>query len=202
MAALPEVLRRWATSEAKKKAASGAAGEAAPPPGRGGGGEAEGAGPASGGAAAGAGGDGGASDRAGRGEEAGPSYQRVLGRVPGLLRGLAREVRAVLLPQEQYAEMLQSHAVERGDRPVEDEGSRRTELVAARVHVPRWRRLMDEMRAQAETNETVQAVLRGLEERRGQLQDKWETSDNPMVHRIQDMTEGLWSESEYASAMR
>ena len=34
------------------------------------------------------------------------------------------------------------------------------------------------------------------------LREKWETSDNPMVHRIQDMTDSMFRETETAQAMR
>jgi import inner membrane translocase subunit TIM44 len=34
------------------------------------------------------------------------------------------------------------------------------------------------------------------------MRERWETSDNPMVHRIQDMQEGMFTETEQAEAYR
>jgi import inner membrane translocase subunit TIM44 len=58
---------------------------------------------------------------------------------------------------------------------------------------------------------TVFSKLQGLkrtpvykkgEEALEDMRERWETSDNPMVHRIQDMQENLWSETEQAEAYR
>ena len=58
---------------------------------------------------------------------------------------------------------------------------------------------------------TVFSKLEGLkqtpvykkgEEALEDMRERWETSDNPMVHRIQDMQEGLFTETEQAEAYR
>ena len=58
---------------------------------------------------------------------------------------------------------------------------------------------------------SVFAKLQGLkqtgaykkgEEALEDMRERWETSDSPLVHRIQDMQEGLWTETEQAEAYR
>lgn len=46
---------------------------------------------------------------------------------------------------------------------------------------------------------TTGAYKKG-EEALEDLRERWETSDSPIVHRIQDMQEGMWTESEQAEA--
>lgn len=81
-------------------------------------------------------GSGSSGSRTETGSQAETSYQKVVSSIPKALRGLASEIKAVLMPQDKYE--LQSHAIERDDRPPADPNAP-TDLVVSKTkhEVPR-----------------------------------------------------------------
>lgn len=61
---------------------------------------------------------------------------------------------------------------------------------------------MDELRQQATGHEAVQRVVKRIQDKREELQDRWETSDSAVVERINALAEDLLSDSTRATAMR
>jgi len=144
-------------------------------------------------------------ERSDAGAKAGPSSgeaESFAARAQRALRTLQHEVKAVLMPQDQYE--LESHRVERGDRPPEDPDAPTALAVSQRrAQQPRWQKMMDDLRDQVEGNETVRKVMDQVRDTKGRIQERWETSDSEVVRTIDDYAHAeIFSESEIAAAMR
>lgn len=101
---------------------------------------------------------------------------------------------------------LQSHAIPQADRPPPDATTSALSLTSPgggqRPPPPRWRQVLDNLQANLSENDTVRNVVASTRDRVSDLHEKWETSDSTMVHKLQDMSEGMWDDSAYAAAMR
>lgn len=130
-------------------------------------------------------------------------------RARGFLVAAWREMAAAVRPEEPAASALRGAA--KASNIVTSEAS---DLVAAREPEPAaWQKQWNEMRDKLGGHPIFRrvsglagasvspALARGRDVAEG-LRERWETSDSPLVHRIQDATDSLFTENEAAAALR
>ncbi len=130
-------------------------------------------------------------------------------RVRGLAAVALAEMRAAVLPQPPTTSALRGAAPKASDIPY----ATTSELALPRVGAAddgwggRWRSAADALRG----HPLFRRVAGGLAESRvatasreaaGALRERWDTSDSPLVHRIQDAADALGAEGEGAAASR
>eukprot|EP00475_Leptophrys_vorax_P025135 TRINITY_DN35115_c0_g1_i2.p1 TRINITY_DN35115_c0_g1~~TRINITY_DN35115_c0_g1_i2.p1 ORF type:complete len:254 (-),score=25.32 TRINITY_DN35115_c0_g1_i2:102-863(-) len=86
----------------------------------------------------------------------------------------------------------------------------RTDVTVTKAHVPWWRQRINAVVDKVLSHWLVERVFKvkhhpivtKSKELADDMRDRWETSDSPMVHRIQDLNDSLFGETATAMAMK
>jgi mitochondrial import inner membrane translocase subunit TIM44 len=124
-------------------------------------------------------------------------------RLRTFLSAALQEMRAAVLPEPPASSALRGAAAKAGD--LQTAGT--SELVLSSVPESAWQRKWRDMRDSLGGHPIFRVLPGGALLARGRdvaeaARERWETSDSPLVHRIQDAADALTTESEAAAALR
>lgn len=137
-----------------------------------------------------------------------PGQGSIADRIRTFTISAVKEMKAAVLPEPPRASALRGASAKAGDIQV---SSSSAIAVAPAPEEAAWQRQWREMRDALGGHAFFQRITSGLRDNRvvgagrdvaESLRERWETSDSPLVHRLQDATDSLFAEGEAASALR
>ena len=134
--------------------------------------------------------------------------QGIAERLRGAIATAVQEMKSAVLPETQKASALRGAAVKASNIQTSDA----THItVAAPPEEGAWQKQWREMSSKLGEHAFFKKVSSGLKDSRvvkasgdvaDSLRERWETSDSPLVHRIQDAKDSFFAEGEAAQALR